>query len=213
MPTPTLIENKNPHHPSLKKREVDLYKIIKSSPNKDSDWTKDDVIKYAKCYLVHGNMRKAAEEVKLGQHVVRRWMAKDWFPILLEEIKYMKNIALDGQYTRLVNKALQAVADRLENGDEVVVGKELVRRKVSARDAALISAIMFDKRQILRGDPTQIQQNNFNIDDRLADLTTAFETIAKKANEKVIEGEVERDAKMVGEIINLPMQMEELQEA
>lgn len=210
MPVATLYENKNPHHPSVKKREVDLFKIIKSKPTATSKWDKKDVIKFAKAYMVHGNLSKATDEVGLGIHTTRMWMSKDWWPILLEEIKYSQSIALDGQYTKILFKALEQVVERLENGDEVVVGKELVRRKISARDAALISAIMFDKRQVARGDPTQIQQNNFNIDERLESLTAAFETIAKKANEKVIEGEVARDVQMIEDVITLPMQKEQL---
>lgn len=210
MPVPTVAENKNPQHPSLLKRDVDLYKVIKSRPTQHSKWTKDTIIKFANNYLIRGNVNAAAKEVGMSVSICRTWVAKDWWPILLEEIKYIKQIALDGQYGNILEKSLAAILDRLENGDEVVVGKELMRRKISGRDLALISAIMFDKRQLLRGEATNIQQHNFNVDDRLADLTEAFETIAQKAKMKVIEGEVEEDVETIGEVVNLPMQKEEL---
>lgn len=174
------------HTPMKRKQVTDLYKTITMRFSSTSPHTKDTVIEAAKIYIVHGTLAAVSKEMKIPYTTVRVWSQKDWWPILLEEIKYLKNIQLDGQYTSILEKSLKAVIERLEHGDEVVVGKQLRRRKVSARDAALISAIMFDKRQLLRGDPTQIAQNNFSVDDRLAKLQDTFEELAKKANEKVI---------------------------
>lgn len=133
-------------------------------------------------------------------------MSKDWWPILIEELKYIKQSELDGQYTGIMEKSLAEVVERLENGDEVIVNGEIRRKKVSARDAALISAIMFDKRQLLRGDPTAIKQQNFNVDERMEKLMSTFEQIARKENEKVIEGEVEKDVRTINSVVNLPHQ-------
>lgn len=204
--------NRNPNAPFLRKRNVDLYKLIKIRPDRRHKYDKDTVIKAARLYLVMGNYTGVAAELGISKNAVRNWGQKDWWPVLLEEIKYLKNIELDGQYTNILEKSLKAVVERLEEGDEVVVGKEIKRKKVSARDAALISAIMFDKRQLLRGDPTQIQQQNFNVDERLGSLMETFETIARRANEKVIEGDVRKDVEKLNNVVNMPFQAHTLRE-
>jgi hypothetical protein len=184
-----------------KKRKVDLYRLINT---RLSSYDKDFVIKTARTYLVIGSIKGTAKEMGCAVETVRNWMNKDWWPILLEELKYIKNIELDGHYTGIMEKSLREVVERLENGDEVVVNGEIRRKKVSARDAALISAIMFDKRQLLRGDPTSIRQQNFNVDERMEKLMSTFEQIARKENEKVIPGDVERDVATINNVISLP---------
>jgi hypothetical protein len=44
----------------------------------------------------------------------------------------------------------ESIIDRLDNGDPYVVGGEVKRKPVSARDLALVAAITFDKRQLAR---------------------------------------------------------------
>jgi len=208
----------NRNSPQLRKRQVDLYKLIQLRKNKNNIYDKDMVIQAGKLYLVYGNYNAVANELGVSRTAVRNWANKDWWPILLEEIKYLKNIELDSKYTHALEKSMSELMDRLENGDEVVdlkTGKKH-RKKVTARDSALISAIMYDKRALLRGDPTQIQENNFNLDDRMGQLQEMFNTIARKAEEKVIEGECVQEnsavtAREIKEAINLPNQLEELE--
>ena len=205
----------NNNSPQLRKRTVDLYKLIKLRINKNLKYTKDDIIQAGKLYLVYGNYATVASEIGCDRTTVRNWANKDWWPILLEELKYLKNVELDSKYTHALEKSLSELMDRLENGDEVVNSKtgETYRKKVGARDAALISAIMYDKRALLRGDPTQIKENNFNLNDRMDKLQDMFNTIAKKSQEKVIEGEAEIVVEKINNSVNLPHQQELIEDS
>lgn len=204
-------QNKNA--PQLRKRTVDLYKLIRYKPTKNTKYSKDDIIQAGKLYLVYGNYNKVAGELGCDRTTVRNWASKDWWPLLLEELKYLKNIELDSKYTHALDKSLAELMDRLDNGDEVVNTKtgSVYKKKISARDAALISAIMYDKRALLRGDPTQIKEHNFNLDDRMDKLQDMFNTIARKSQEKVIDGEAERVVDEVNHKVNLPFQVEQLE--
>ena len=175
-----------PHTPARRKQVVDLYKVINQKFRADSPYNKDDVIRAARAYLIHGTMTGAAKETGVPYTTIQVWAKKDYWPILLEEIKYLRNIELDGKFTTLIDRTLKNVEERLVKGDSVVVKGEIVNKPVSARDSALIAAIMFDKRQILRGDPTQIQQKNFNVDERLEQLQQTFDKLARRAEEKVV---------------------------
>ena len=180
-----------PHTPAYRKQVVDLYKIITHKFKKSSPYTKDDVIKAARAHLIHGTYTGAAKATGIGIDAIKGWANKDWWPILIEEINYLRNIETDGQFSNLISSALAEATDRIKNGDVVVVKGELKRKPVSARDAALVAAIAFDKRQVHRGDPTQISQQNFDVSERLAQLQDTFDELARRSEEKVIEHENE----------------------
>jgi hypothetical protein len=56
----------------------------------------------------------------------------------------------------------ESIIDRLDNGDAYVVGGEVKRKPVSARDLALVAAITFDKRQLARnGSPTPTRDDDY----------------------------------------------------
>lgn len=205
----------NNNSPALRKRTVDLYKIIQLRVDKRAKYDKDTVIQAGRLYLVYGNYQRVSTELGVDRTTVRNWANKDWWPVLLEELKYLKNIELDSKYTHALEKSLSELMDRLENGDEVIDTKSGTkhRKKIGARDAALISAIMYDKRALLRGDPTQIKENNFNLNDRMDQLQGMFEKIARKSEERVIEGEAETVVEEIKGAVNLPHQQEQLDEA
>jgi len=175
------------HTPAYRKRNVDLYKLIKWNKTKKTKWDKDDIIKAARSYLLTGTFVATARDINVPVETIRNWAKKDWWPILLEEVNYLKNIETEGQLTKLFDKALAEVDDRLTNGEMVLVKGELIRKPVSVRDAALTAAIIYDKRALHRGDPTQIQQKNFNVDERLGELKDIFDGIAKRNEEKVVK--------------------------
>ena len=206
----------NMSSPQRRKSVVDLYKIIQLRATKNAKYDKDTIIQAARLYLVYGNYNRVAEELEVNRTTVRNWANKDWWPILVDEVKYLKNIELDSKYTHAIEKSLSELMDRLENGDVVVDTKTGKRhnKPISARDAALISGIMYDKRALLRGDPTQIKENNFNLNERMEQLQNTFNAIARKSEERIIEGTAEEVTSSVvqeiNEAVNLPFQQEQL---
>lgn len=197
-----------------RRKTANLHKLIRIRSTENYD--KDDVIKAARLYLIKGNYTAVARELGIHVTTIKRWSEKDWWPVIIEELRFLRLVEIDGKYSNILDKSLETVLDRLENGDEVVVGKEICRKKVSARDAALISAIMFDKQRLLHGDPTQIAQHNFDVDERLGSLMNTFEQIAAKSQEKVIDGEVIEDkakelVNQVNDVVNLPPFKQELE--
>jgi hypothetical protein len=172
--------------PVRRKQVVDLHKTITQKFRKGSPWTKDDVIKAAKGYMATGTWAQAARITGIPVESIKSWGKKDYWPILLEELNYLKNIETDRQLSQLMEKALEESMDRLVNGDHVVVKGEIHRKPVTARDAALIAAIAYDKRALHRGDPTKIEEKNFSVDERLIELKETFDALARRNEEKVV---------------------------
>jgi hypothetical protein len=123
-----------------------------------------------------------------------------WWKELEGEIRREENLELDSKLGKTINKALDLVNDRLENGDIVYNHKTGKSHRVPAklRDITSTTTGLFDKRQILRKNPEEKTQHQQQFEDRLLKLAEQFAAFAlgkpKENNEKVIEGEVITDA-------------------
>jgi hypothetical protein len=93
---------------------------------------------------------------------------------------------LDAELTGIISKATSEIVDRLENGDEVLDKNGNTRRKkLSSRDLTMVLAILFDKRALIRGDPTS-RTEKITSEATLDKMITKFEDLARKMGDKVI---------------------------
>jgi hypothetical protein len=93
--------------------------------------------------------------------------------------------------TNILDKALDRVAQGLTEGDTRYDTKrgELYKIPVSTKETAIVAAALYDKRAMLRGDPTS-RTESISSDKRLQNLEQKFKEMA---NIKTIEGEVIRE--------------------
>lgn len=119
-----------------------------------------DKIQAAAAYVATGSSDKAGEMINIPGRTIRTWTKEDWWPSALAQAREDMSDELDGKYTEVVHKAVLELIDRIENGDEIINPKtgEAYRRKLSARDLSIVSGIAFDKRQLIRAQPTSIDQ-------------------------------------------------------
>ena len=106
-------------------------------------------------YLMLGNVEAVAAATSIPASTIRDWMSTTWWGVLSVEVRAEKGAELDGAFTRIIDLATQQLLDRIENGAPVMVGGEVRRKPMSARDLALVSAITFDKRALARNQPAQ----------------------------------------------------------
>jgi len=132
----------------------------------------------AVAYLITGNSLDASKVCGIPDKTIRDWTREAWWADFIGEARKEKNDELDACFTTIIHKAVGEVKDRIESGDEVLDPKtgEKHRRKVSARDATLVTAVLVDKRAILRGEPTRISKS-INEKDRLKDLAKDLEGV------------------------------------
>lgn len=147
--------------------------------------TDEEKQKAVATYFATHNYLKAAELTGIHERTLRRWSKEEWWAEAITEHRQALDEKLDDSYTEIINLVQQEVKDRLENGDEVIVGGKRQRRKVSAKDAATVGGIVFDKRQLLRRLPTSIKREQ--TDKMLMEKLRNFEALT---NAKVIEGTV-----------------------
>lgn len=111
---------------------------------------------------------------------IREWRTKDWWPELLETIHATVDHETVSKLTKIVDKSLELVQDRLNNGDYVVNMKtgQVFRKPVSVRDATVVASTVVDKRQLLRGKATS-RSEKVSVDDRLTKLALEFKRFAE----------------------------------
>ncbi len=122
-----------------------------------SRYTDEDRREAAITYLVTGNLRATAKQSNVNERTLADWVRSDWWDALLQTLHAEKGRELDSKLTQIIDRSLHELADRLVHGDQQLTRDgSLVRVPIPAKDAAIVAAVMFDKRQILRNLPTRI---------------------------------------------------------
>ena len=152
-------------------------------------------IRAAVCYMITGTVNGVERMTGISHQTVAAWKNKSqWWPLVMAKVKKDKQDELDAEITTLIHKSTSELHDRLENGDEVLLkdgsgetaSVESFNRKLSGKDIASIINTLYDKRAMLRGDPTSITAKATS-GDVIQELKKTFEKIAETAyNKKVI---------------------------
>lgn len=153
-------------------------------------YTEAEKMNAACVFAVSGNSRRVAEITRIPEATIRCWKNQEWWHEVQSAIVREQDEELDVKLTKLVDKAVDAVNERLDNGDYVYNAKadKLVRKPVGAKDLAIVTAITVDKRQLLRGQPTS-RIEKVSTDERLLKLAKQFKEFTQ-AKEVIQEIEV-----------------------
>lgn len=171
-----------------------LVNLIRNHTNQTSQRkTPKNILRFFILLANGSSIRQAAKQTGLNDRMVRKWKEQEWFHVVLKKVVEQLDEALDKKLTGVVHRGIDAVADRIDNGDYVLQKDgSLVRKPMNGRDAAITTAVMFDKRQLLRDKPTVIEQKS--VDERLSDLGQRFAAFANATEIEVIpEVEVEQE--------------------
>lgn len=146
---------------------TDLHELI---PGRHGSYhSHETIIAAATHYVVCGNVRESAEASGVPVRTVTEWASLPWWSALVAELRLRKQDELDAALSGLIHSAVEAARTRIAQGDCRLVKRkdadgndvhELVNVPVSARDAAVVAAIAADKRQIVRGEATEIVRHD-----------------------------------------------------
>lgn len=147
---------------------------------KQTYYSDKEKLKVVCTYAVSGNSRRTAEITKISEATIRSWKQTEWWNEIMSRIITEQDEELGVKLTALIDKAVEGVNERLDNGDWVYNAKldKLVRKPINAKDLAVVTAITVDKRQLLRGQPTS-RVEKVSVDERLKKLGQQFEMFAK----------------------------------
>lgn len=127
-------------------------------------WPVEKRIEVVTKTLALGNMRLVSELTGVSYQLIREWKQEPWWPEIVAEIRASRTSALDTKLSKLVDKSLETVADRLEYGNLFMNKKgELERKPLSALEANKIANDMLtqetnvQKREVALTEGMQVQ--------------------------------------------------------
>ncbi len=147
-------------------------------------------------YLALGKAPLVEAVTGVPRQTIRQWKMQPWWKDLVDEIQTEDDSELDGKLSRIIDRSLDAVVDRIDNGDFILDSRSgtVKRVPVKLRDVHKVSTELIDKRNLIRGKPTSITQK-VTVEDMMGKLADEFKKWAKlvRPDEKTIEGEFSKD--------------------
>ena len=186
-----------------KKMEGMVYIRKKKTKAYEGGWWDDKKkLEAVTTYLAAGTLELTSAITNIPTQTLRNWKRTDWWKKYTEELQYEDNIKLDAKLEKIMNKSLDAVLDRVENGDVMYdprTGKQ-IRIPAKLRDVQKVTTDIIDKRQFLRKvNKPEVEKHEQITADHLVQLAQAFAQFANgnKAPPKevnIIDSEVIEDA-------------------
>ena len=142
----------------------------------------------AQYYFLNGSIKKTAKETGIPRTTIQTW--KDEGNIHWEgeltRIEMQENREMETHFTKLIQFSIKEMEDRLKNGDQFYDPKkgEFYRKKVGARDLAIIGGTLFDKRALIQVDS--------NLEKRSPEETDEY---LEKVHQKLFKSMQEQEAR------------------
>jgi hypothetical protein len=161
---------------------------LKVKHKKNFAWPIEKKIEVVSQYLVLGNMKMVSAVTGVSHELIRQWKGMPWWRELESEIRQTQNIEMDTKLSKIVDKSLDAVLDRVENGDFIYDQKsgQIRRRPAALRDIHRVSVDMLDKRELLRGGASERKENTqISVVEQLKILAAEFAKWQTKPKETI----------------------------
>lgn len=175
------------------------YVYIKENKTKayqSGHWKESKRIEAVTLFLSCGSMTETSRMTGIPLNTLESWRQRGtWWPELVKKIQDEEDQKLDSKTSKIVDKALEALMDRIENGEYVYDQKTGNAKRMPAKLRDLTSAFntVLDKRQLLRNKPTKIIEQQSTAA-QLQNLAESFAKFVQKKTEELptqhfIEGE------------------------
>lgn len=143
-------------------------------------WPEDKKIEAATAFAVLRDYKKVSKLTGIPESALRKFKDEPWWFEIIKKVRKEKNEVLDDKITDALDKVTDIVLDRFDNGEVFIDRKtgETYRLPVRIKDIAYMTSVLFDKRQIIRGEPTT-RTETLSRDQKLQELKETFENLAK----------------------------------
>lgn len=164
---------------------------MSDSNHKNGEWWSDAKrIEVVTTWLALGKIPLVAACTNVPEGTIRQWRTQPWWKEIEISVQTETDQELDAKLAKRIDKALDVVWDRLENGDFMYDPKtsQFVRKPVNMKDTNHVLMDMVDKRLLIRKQPKEAQSQEA-VGDILKNLAKEFESMAKKRIKDINDGE------------------------
>lgn len=127
-------------------------------------WSEQKKIEALTTFLATGSQAHTSAITGIPEETIRTWRKSEWWAERTKEFRSDNNLVLDNKLTKVMDRALDAVMDRLEHGEFIYNPKTGVTERVppKLRDVQRVANDMIDKKQLLervtKGEKEEKQQ-------------------------------------------------------
>ena len=155
---------------------------------KGKHWTDRDKIKVIAAFSVLGNATKVEEVTGVPANTINYWKTLPWWFEEMEKLRKSEDDTMVSGYGRIMQKTIQKLEERIENGDVVILKDgSKTTKPVSAKELAYISTNATNSRQKIRGEAIDNAVKTITMQDRLQKLNEEFVRFVKS---KPIDAEI-----------------------
>lgn len=143
-------------------------------------WSDGKRLEVVTTWLVLGKIPLVSATTGVPEGTIRQWRTQPWWKEIEISVQTESDQELDTKLARRIDKALDLVMDRLENGDYLYDPKTgtFIRKPVSMKDTWKVSTEMIDKRLLIRKQPKE-QASQEAVGDILKNLAKEFADMAR----------------------------------
>jgi hypothetical protein len=163
------------------------------TPGKGKEWPIENKMEAVQNYLVLGNMRMVSAVTQIDYDLLRKWKGQPWWAEFEREIRATQNIELDNKLSKVLDKSLDAVLDRVENGDFIYDQKsgEIRRKPAALRDLHRVAVDSITKREVIRTGDQQSDTAKLSVEEHLKMLAQEMAKWNKTQEKKPITIDLE----------------------
>lgn len=165
-------------------------------------WPEKKRLEALTTFVATGSVSTTANLTGVPLNTINKWKQSDWWKEGIEQLQYEDNIQISSRLSKLLEKSILAVEDRLDNGEHMYdprTGK-ILRIPAKLRDVHKITNDIVDKKQQLlkmhvAKEATKKEDSKTITADHLVQLAQAFAQFAKgrpmtaKPEGEMIDGE------------------------
>ena len=151
-------------------------------------YSPDEKLSAALAYVVTGDTIQASELCDIPSRTIRHWRANaEWWSDAIDYVRLTKNDELDSRLSKILEDTVKQLEERVANGNWIIDKNGNKKRvKLPAKDLVNVLQTVFEKRQILRGDPNQISAGTTESSEKiLKELMGRFEDMSTLIKERV----------------------------
>lgn len=160
-------------------------KLNKTKANAPGWWKESKRLEVVAIYLSTGSPVETSRTSGVPLPTIEGWMRQDWWKETIEKIRSEETQQLDAKLSKAIDKALDNLMDRIDNGEYIYDQKtgKVKRMPAKMRDLNIAFNSIMDKRQLIRKQPTKITEQTSTAQN----LQALADSFAKFVNKKVDE--------------------------
>ena len=158
--------------------------------NTNKHWDDKKKVEVVTTYLAVGKFPLVEAITGVPRATIKSWKQQPWWTDLVYEIQSESDQELDSKLQKIVDRSLEVVLDRIENGDFVLNSKtgEVTRVPSKLKDVHRVSVDLIDKRDLIKN-RERVHVEVQAVDEYLKKLANQFAEFVKKKLPKTYEGE------------------------